>query len=151
MAQEEARLLNHNYIGTEHILLGLLHEDDNVAAVVLGRSGVTLQGARTEVEGIIGHGGSEPSGSITTSVNDPGPNREHHAPKLLSRLLGRAALLPNTLLPVAPWPEAGRRLGLRGERSPRPPARIWRIVRAAGFVADEGPRGGGATAEARPY
>jgi ATP-dependent Clp protease ATP-binding subunit ClpC len=45
-AQEEARLLNHNYIGTEHILLGLIREEDGVAAVALGRKGLTLDKAR---------------------------------------------------------------------------------------------------------
>ena len=64
VAQEEARLLNHNYIGTEHILLGLIREADGVAATALDRCGATLDGARVEVEGIIGRGGAKPSGAI---------------------------------------------------------------------------------------
>ncbi len=49
-AQEEARLLHHNYIGTEHILLGLLDEEDGLAARALGEVGVTLEGAREKVQ-----------------------------------------------------------------------------------------------------
>jgi ATP-dependent Clp protease ATP-binding subunit ClpA len=64
LAQEEARLLNHNYIGTEHVLLGLLHEDEGVAARALASVGVTLREVRDAVATIIGTGGSEPSGHI---------------------------------------------------------------------------------------
>ena len=64
LAQEEARLLGHNYIGTEHLLLGLLHEGDGVAARGLVSVGVTLPGTRDAVASIIGTGGSEPSGQI---------------------------------------------------------------------------------------
>src|SRR5437899_7269145 len=64
LAQEEARLLNHNYIGTEHILLGLIHEGEGVAAKVLGSLGISLEAVRAQVEEIIGHGGSAPSGHI---------------------------------------------------------------------------------------
>src|SRR5260221_3009533 len=56
LAQEEARGLQHNYIGTEHILLGLLGEPGGVAAQALDRFGLTLAGAREEVKGIIGVG-----------------------------------------------------------------------------------------------
>ena len=64
LAQEEARLLNHNYIGTEHILLGLIHEGEGVAAKVLIDLGITEERARAEVEAIIGRGGKEPSGHV---------------------------------------------------------------------------------------
>ena len=64
LAQEEARLLNHNYIGTEHILLGLIHEGEGVAAKALEQLGISLEAVRTQVEEIIGHGGSSPSGHI---------------------------------------------------------------------------------------
>jgi ATP-dependent Clp protease ATP-binding subunit ClpC len=64
LAQEEARLLNHNYIGTEHILLGLIHEGEGVAARALGSLGVKLDTVRQQVEKIIGQGGSSPSGHI---------------------------------------------------------------------------------------
>ena len=50
LAQEEARLLNHNYIGTEHILLGLIHEGEGVAAKALESLGISLEGVRSQVE-----------------------------------------------------------------------------------------------------
>ena len=56
LAQEEARRLGHNFVGTEQILLGLLGEDTGVAAKVLTDMGVTLRDARREVEKIIGRG-----------------------------------------------------------------------------------------------
>jgi hypothetical protein len=62
LAQEEARLLNHNYIGTEHILLGLIHEGEGVAAKALESLGISLEAVRSQVEEIIGQGGSSPSG-----------------------------------------------------------------------------------------
>jgi ATP-dependent Clp protease ATP-binding subunit ClpC len=64
LAQEEARLLNHNYIGTEHLLLGLIHEGEGVAAKALESLGISLQAVRTEVEEIIGQGQSAPTGHI---------------------------------------------------------------------------------------
>ena len=64
LAQEEARGLHHNYIGTEHILLGLLRDSDGAAATALEAADVTLEGARREVETIIGRGQQEPSGHI---------------------------------------------------------------------------------------
>jgi ATP-dependent Clp protease ATP-binding subunit ClpC len=64
LAQEEARLLNHNYIGTEHLLLGLIQEGEGVAAKVLEQLGVERSRVRAEVERRIGHGGREPSGAI---------------------------------------------------------------------------------------
>lgn len=64
LAQEEARLLNHNYIGTEHLLLGLLHGNDDVAAKALEDLGVSLGAARTQVEEIIGRGKETPIGHI---------------------------------------------------------------------------------------
>jgi len=64
LAQEEARLLNHNYIGTEHILLGLIHEGEGVAAKALESLSISLESVRGQVEEIIGQGGSSPSGHI---------------------------------------------------------------------------------------
>jgi ATP-dependent Clp protease ATP-binding subunit ClpA len=64
LAQEEARLLNHNYIGTEHLLLGLLREGQGVGALALTSLGVSLEGVRAQVEEIIGQGQSAPSGHI---------------------------------------------------------------------------------------
>jgi ATP-dependent Clp protease ATP-binding subunit ClpA len=64
LAQEEARVLNHNYIGTEHLLLGLLHEGSGTAATALTSAGITLEAARAEVDSIIGQGTQIPTGHI---------------------------------------------------------------------------------------
>jgi ATP-dependent Clp protease ATP-binding subunit ClpC len=64
LAQEEARRLNHNYIGTEHILLGLIHEGDGIAARTLESLDVSLESVRALVEEIIGQGRDEPAGHI---------------------------------------------------------------------------------------
>ncbi len=64
LAQEEARMLNHNYIGTEHILLGLIHEGEGVAAQALESLGVSLEAARQQVEEVVGLGKRAPSGHI---------------------------------------------------------------------------------------
>ena len=64
LAQEEARMLNHNYIGTEHILLGLIHEGEGVAAKGLEALGISLESVRAQVEEIIGQGQQAPSGHI---------------------------------------------------------------------------------------
>jgi ATP-dependent Clp protease ATP-binding subunit ClpA len=64
LAQDEARTLNHHHIGTEHILLGLIHEGDGVAAQALESLGVSLDTARQQVEEIIGQGQQAPSGHI---------------------------------------------------------------------------------------
>src|SRR4030067_882357 len=63
-AQEEAQHLNHNYIGTEHILLGLIREEEGVAAKVLVSMGVTLSKVRSAVEYIIGRGEKATTGEI---------------------------------------------------------------------------------------
>jgi ATP-dependent Clp protease ATP-binding subunit ClpC len=64
LAQEEARLLRHNYIGTEHLLLGILAEGEGTAFRALDELGVTLEIARRQVEGIIGAGQNAQSGHI---------------------------------------------------------------------------------------
>jgi ATP-dependent Clp protease ATP-binding subunit ClpA len=64
LAQEEARLLNHNYIGTEHVLLGLIHEGEGVAAKALESLGIKLEAVRREVEQTIGRGKQSQSGHI---------------------------------------------------------------------------------------
>src|SRR6187549_1151302 len=64
LAQEEARMLNHNYIGTEHILLGLIHEGEGVAAKALESLGISLEAVRAQVQEIIGEGQQAPSGHI---------------------------------------------------------------------------------------
>ena len=64
LAQEEARRLDHNYIGTEHILLGLIHEGDGIAAKALVSLEINLDAVRQQVEEIIGQGQQAPSGHI---------------------------------------------------------------------------------------
>ncbi|MFN8213638.1 MAG: ATP-dependent Clp protease ATP-binding subunit [Candidatus Nanopelagicales bacterium] len=64
LAQEEARMLNHNYIGTEHILLGLIHEGEGVAAKALESLNISLDAVRQQVEEMIGQGQQAPSGHI---------------------------------------------------------------------------------------
>jgi ATP-dependent Clp protease ATP-binding subunit ClpA len=64
LAQEEARMLNHNYIGTEHLLLGLIHEGHGVAAQALESAGISLEAVRQQVEQIIGRGQQPPRGHI---------------------------------------------------------------------------------------
>ncbi len=64
LAQEEAVLLNHDYIGTEHLLLGLVHEEQGVAARALTELGISLDAVRAEVKKIVGQGGHAPTGHI---------------------------------------------------------------------------------------
>jgi ATP-dependent Clp protease ATP-binding subunit ClpC len=64
LAQEEARMLNHNYIGTEHILLGLLREHDGVAGKALASLDITIEAVRRQVEEIVGQGRAAPTGHI---------------------------------------------------------------------------------------
>jgi ATP-dependent Clp protease ATP-binding subunit ClpA len=65
LAQEEARLLNHDYIGTEHLLLGLAHESEGVAAKALESLGIRLEALRSQVQEIIGQGQRAPTGHIS--------------------------------------------------------------------------------------
>jgi ATP-dependent Clp protease ATP-binding subunit ClpC len=64
LAQQEARRLDHNYIGTEHLLLGLIHEGDGVAARALESLGISLGAVRHQVEEVIGQGQQEPAQKI---------------------------------------------------------------------------------------
>ena len=63
LAQEEARALQHNYIGTEHLLLGLIREGEGVAAKALASKGVELDATRKQVEEMIGKGNAAPNGT----------------------------------------------------------------------------------------
>jgi ATP-dependent Clp protease ATP-binding subunit ClpA len=64
LAQNEARRLNHNHIGTEHLLLGLIHEGEGVAAASLESLGINLEAVRQQIEGIIGQGRAAPTGAL---------------------------------------------------------------------------------------
>src|ERR1041384_5107834 len=79
LAQEEAQRFNHNYIGTEHLLLGLVREGDGVAAKVLNNLGVELSKVRSAVEFIIGRGEKSISGEIGLT-----PRSEEHTSELQS-------------------------------------------------------------------
>ena len=63
LAQEEARMLGHNHIGSEHLLLGLLHEQGGTAAQVLASAGITVEAARSQVEELAGPGDKSPLGA----------------------------------------------------------------------------------------
>jgi len=67
LAIDEARHLSHNYIGTEHILLGLLHEGEGVAAGVLDSFGLTIEQARTEVSNVLSQGASRAKPAKSTT------------------------------------------------------------------------------------
>jgi prophage maintenance system killer protein len=84
LAQEDARALNHNYIGTEHILIALIHEGHGVAAQALQSLGISLAGVRQQVEEIIGQGQQAPSGPIRLTPR---------AKKVLELSLGEALRL----------------------------------------------------------
>ena len=64
LAQDEARMLNHSYIGTEHILLALIDEGEGVAARALAEMEISLEAVRGEVEELVGQGQQAPSGHI---------------------------------------------------------------------------------------
>ncbi|MDP4585877.1 MAG: ATP-dependent Clp protease ATP-binding subunit, partial [Microbacteriaceae bacterium] len=64
LAQEEAKQLNHNYIGTEHILLGLIREGDGIAAKALAELSISIDNVREQVQEIIGQGQTAPTGHI---------------------------------------------------------------------------------------
>ena len=64
LAQREARTLNHNYIGTEHLLLAVIQQDEGEAAKSLESLGISLEGVRSQVEEILGQGEQAPSGHI---------------------------------------------------------------------------------------
>ncbi len=85
-SMEEARSLNHSYVGTEHLLLGLLREQEGVAAQVLVSLGVRLEDVRREVLNLLGHGveggeGSERSGSDEPEAETP-RSRKSNTPAL---------------------------------------------------------------------
>ena len=139
LAQEEARLLNHSYIGTEHILLGLIHEGEGVAAKAMESLGISLEAVRSQVEEIIGQGGSSPSGHIPFTPR---------AKKVLELSLARGAaarpqLHRHRAHPARPDPRrrGRRRAGARQARrrpQPRAPAGDPAAVRLPGRSGQAG-------------
>ncbi|HWE68388.1 MAG TPA: Clp protease N-terminal domain-containing protein [Acidimicrobiales bacterium] len=89
LAQEEARLLNHNFIGTEHLLLGLIHERDGLAAQALSAAGVTLESVRAAVEEIL---------SGVTSLDTGSPPFTPRAKKVLEYSLRQALQLDHAYI-----------------------------------------------------
>src|SRR5919109_591640 len=104
LAQEEARMLGHNYIGTEHILLGLIREGDGVAAQVLVKLGADLNRVRQQVIQLLhGYQGKEPAGA--------GSRRGKRArARLLDDALARIDSLDRRLAAIERW--VGLRPGL---------------------------------------
>jgi ATP-dependent Clp protease ATP-binding subunit ClpC len=86
LAREEAEVLNHDYLGTEHILLGLLREAEGVAAKALRSLGVSLEAVRQQVQEIVGRGESPPTGHIPVT---PGARRSLELSLREARKLGR--------------------------------------------------------------
>jgi ATP-dependent Clp protease ATP-binding subunit ClpC len=95
LAQEEAQRLNHNYIGTEHLLLGLVREGDGIAARVLDNLGVSLSKVRSAVEFIIGRGDGRVVGdpSITPRAKKVIELAMDEARRLTSQSIGTEHLL----------------------------------------------------------
>jgi ATP-dependent Clp protease ATP-binding subunit ClpC len=92
LAQEEARLLGHRHIGTEHLLLALLRPDISATERILGAAGVTLPAARAKVEDLVGRGTAEPAGHIPFTA---------HAKKALERSLREALQLQHDYIGAA--------------------------------------------------
>jgi ATP-dependent Clp protease ATP-binding subunit ClpA len=104
LAQEEARMLNHNYIGTEHILLGLIREGEGVAAQVLVKLGADLNRIRQQVIQLLhGYQGKEPAGEGKEPA--PGGPRlgKRERARLMDDALGRIAALDRRLAAIERW------------------------------------------------
>jgi ATP-dependent Clp protease ATP-binding subunit ClpC len=95
LAQEEARMLNHNYIGTEHILLGLIHEGEGVAVKALESLGISRKALRQQVKEIVGQGQQPPGG---TSHSPGGPRRWWNWRRMSRRPLVTVSSTPTTCL-----------------------------------------------------
>ncbi len=131
-AQEESRLLNHNYIGTEHLLLGLLREDGGVAAEALASLEVGLDAAREQVAEIVGRGQEAPSGHIPFTPR---------AKKVLELSLREALQLGHPYIGPGAHPARPDHRGAWGGR---------RGARRAGRPAGADPGPGARTGAARP-
>ena len=95
LAQEEARMLNHNYIGTEHILLGLIHEGEGVAAKALESLNISLDAVREQLrdEHALGHSAAEVAESVTVEqIADRLYTRGQPDPDLVIRTSGEQRL-----------------------------------------------------------
>ena len=127
LAQEEARMLNHNYIGTEHILLGLIHEGTGSPARRWRASASSLDNVREQVQEIIGQGQQAPSGHIPSPAGQEGPRLSLREALQLGHNLHR-----HRAHPPRPHPE-GRGRRCAGARQAR---RRPRKVPPTGHPAD---------------
>ncbi|KAI3898710.1 hypothetical protein MKW98_000823 [Papaver atlanticum] len=104
LAQEEARRLGHNFVGTDHILLGLIGEGTSIAAKVLKSMGINLKDARVEVEKIVGRGSGFVAEAVGAgvgggSINSKMPTLEEYGTNLtklaeegkINHIVGRGA------------------------------------------------------------
>ena len=114
LAQEEARALNHEHVGTEHILLGLIREDGGVAAQALESLGIGEEAARRQVEQIVGRGQTDP-GQGTSPVHPAG--QEGTAAITARGHRARSWLRRDRAHPARPDPR-GRRRGHAGTERP---------------------------------
>jgi len=145
LAQEEARLLRHNYIGTEHVLLGVADQGDGPAAAVLAEAGLTPEAIRAEIETTIGRGVEPPSGHImfTPGVKKSFEQAMREAMKDGSGKIAPAHLLLSILrqgdgaavLLITKMGHDPQRLGARvselGTAEPAPPPAVTRTLSAA--------------------
>jgi hypothetical protein len=153
LAQEEARLHQHNYLGTEHILLGLLHEGHGIAARALRSSGVQLDEVRDVVERIIGTGRAAPPGHIPFTprgrkvlelalheAEDMGQHFVATEHLLLGLLREGEGVAAQVLTQLGVQLDGLRRLVLRlsGEDEPAPAAQLDELRRATDTAIDDG-------------
>jgi ATP-dependent Clp protease ATP-binding subunit ClpC len=174
LAQEEARLLNHSFIGTEHILLGLIHEGEGVAAKALESLGISLEAVREKVEETIGPAGTAPTGSppftprakkvLELSLREAlqlGHNyigTEHMLLGLVREGEGVAAQVLRASAPTSPRPPAGHPAALRVTRAgqEKPPSGARPLSQEAGPAGARArpvraqPHPAGPRAQARP-
>src|SRR3982074_792728 len=137
LAQDEARALKHNYIGTEHILLGLLREEEGLAARVLESLDITVEEVRAQVARIVGQGDEVTAGQIPFTPRAKkvlelalsealalghGHIGTEHILLALAREPGRAGVAARILLDLGVTSEAvaARVLELRSGRRPAP-------------------------------
>jgi ATP-dependent Clp protease ATP-binding subunit ClpC len=135
-SMEEARNLNHNYVGTEHILLGLLREQEGVAAQVLMNLGLKLEDVREEVLNLLGHGmeqseagersGNKASKSKTPALDSFGRDLTELARQgKLDPVIGRANEIERVVQILCPEPRTTRCCWARPASARRPSSRAW--------------------------